>query len=49
MDAFCLSPAVAEAAQVRRWRRVVIAERPDQDSLLAAIQKAAGNGSAAGC
>ena len=49
MDAFCLSPAVAEAARVLRWRRVVIAERPDQDSLLAAIQKGAGNGSAAGC
>jgi hypothetical protein len=42
MDAFCLSPAVAEAARPVGWRRVVTAARPDQESLLAAVVAAAG-------
>src|SRR5690606_21587509 len=34
MDAYCLSAAVAEAARPLTWRRVAIAERPDQPRLL---------------
>ncbi len=39
MTAFCLSPAVAEKAGALPWRRLVVAERPDQESLLAAIER----------
>lgn len=37
MIAFCLSQAVAQAAQRVTWQRVVVAARPDQASLLALI------------
>ncbi len=40
MDAFCLSPAVAEATRPAPWRRSMVAERPDQDSLLLTVQAA---------
>ncbi len=40
IDAFCLSPAVAEAAGGAPWRRSLVALRPDQVSLLATIQAA---------
>lgn len=40
MDAYCLSPAVAEAARRAPWRRSVVAERPDQESLLLTVQAA---------
>lgn len=35
--AYALSPAVAEALQVLSWRRILTAERPEQDSLLACL------------
>src|SRR3546814_14097474 len=35
--ALCLSQAVAAALSEVAWRRVVVARRPDQDSLLAAL------------
>lgn len=38
MDAFCLSAVVAEAARRAPWRRLLVAERPDQDSLLLIVQ-----------
>lgn len=37
MTAFCLSPAVAEAARPLAWRDVRIAARPDQAALLALL------------
>lgn len=37
LDAFCLSPAVAEALRPLRWRRVVVAARPEQAALLASL------------
>lgn len=40
LTAYCLSPAVADAVQGLRWRRVVVAAAPDQDSLLAAVDAA---------
>ncbi|MEK7246436.1 MAG: uroporphyrinogen-III synthase, partial [Pseudomonadota bacterium] len=36
LAAFCLSPAVAAAARAAAWGRIVVAERPEQDSLLEA-------------
>ena len=39
MTAFCLSPAVARQARAAAWKRIVVAERPEQDSLLAAIAR----------
>ena len=39
LAAFCLSAAVAAKARAVAWGRVVVAERPDQDSLLAAIAR----------
>ncbi len=38
LAAFCLSPAVAGEARALSWDRVVIAGRPEQDSLLRAIE-----------
>lgn len=37
LAAFCLSPAVAEALRDLRWRRVVVAPRPEQAALLASL------------
>lgn len=37
LDAFCLSPAVAEALRELRWRRVVVAPRPEQAALLVSL------------
>ncbi|MDH5748360.1 MAG: uroporphyrinogen-III synthase [Rhodospirillales bacterium] len=37
LSAFCLSSAVGREAEALRWARVVIAERPDQAALLAAV------------
>ena len=34
IDALCLSEAVAEAARVARWRRVLVAEQPQEAALL---------------
>jgi len=34
LSAFCLSDAVAERARAVTWRRVLVASRPDQESLL---------------
>jgi len=38
--AFCLSDAVAEAIEKRAWRRVAVAHRPDQASMVALIVEA---------
>lgn len=37
LTAYCLSGAVAEKARAVPWGRIVVAEKPEQDSLLAAI------------
>jgi len=37
VGAVCLSPAVAEALGGLDWRRIVVAERPDQAALLAGL------------
>jgi uroporphyrinogen-III synthase len=42
LAAFCLSAAVAEKARAATWGRIVVAERPEQDSLLAAIARIRG-------
>lgn len=42
LSAFCLSPAVAREAEALPWARVVIAERPDQAALLAAVASPSG-------
>lgn len=39
IGAFCLSEAVAEAARPVAWRSVVVAPEPNQDSLLAALER----------
>ena len=39
LAAFCLSAAVAAKARAAAWGRIVIAERPNQDSLLAAVAR----------
>jgi len=39
LTAFCLSAAVAEKARDMEWRRVHVARRPDQESLLASIDE----------
>jgi len=36
-DVFCLSPAVAEQAEVLNWRKIHIAEMPTQEALLKLI------------
>ena len=38
LRALCLSPAVARAAEAASWGAVAVAERPDQDALLALIR-----------
>lgn len=43
MTAFCLSGAVAAKARAVAWGRIVVAEQPDQDSLLAAIVRESGS------
>ncbi len=40
--AFCLSPAIAEAAKRVSWGDVRIATRPDEEALLAAVEAARG-------
>ncbi len=40
MEAICLSEAVAARAATLAWRRVRVAERPDQAALIALLQKA---------
>lgn len=40
--ACALSPAVAEALEPLSWRQIMTAERPEQDSLLAAIDREEG-------
>jgi len=40
-DALCLSEAVAGAARALSWRAVRIAERPDQEALVALLAPAA--------
>lgn len=37
LDAFCLSPAVAERAAALSWKRIVIAARPDQSAMVEAV------------
>lgn len=50
VDAFCLSPAVAEAARAygdqggTPWRSVRVASRPEQESLLGLLPKMSGDG-----
>lgn len=39
--AVCLSPAVAEALSGLEWRRIAVAERPDQAALLAVLDAVA--------
>jgi len=39
MIAFCLSPAAAAAASTVPWRRVAVAERPNQAALLELLQQ----------
>ena len=39
MTAFCLSRAVAASAGAAAWKRIVVAEEPTQDSLLAVIAR----------
>lgn len=39
LEAFCLSEAVAAAADPIMWRRVMVAQTPTQDSLLATLDK----------
>ncbi|MSO85809.1 MAG: uroporphyrinogen-III synthase [Rhodospirillales bacterium] len=39
MTAYCLSRAVATKAGAAAWKRIVVAEEPSQDSLLAAIAR----------
>lgn len=39
MVAYCLSPAVAERVGLLAWRRVVTAARPDQEALIAALDR----------
>lgn len=46
LDAFCLSLAVAEAAEGARWRRVFVAGRPRADSLRARLLAARCGGGA---
>ena len=40
LDAYCLSPAVAEAAEKLTWKRVAVAARPEQGELLTVIDRA---------
>jgi uroporphyrinogen-III synthase len=40
IHAFCLSAAVAEALEGLSWRRVWTAPRPEQDALLATVERA---------
>ncbi len=42
LTAFCLSEAVAAKARAAAWRRIVVAERPEQESLLAALAQIRG-------
>jgi uroporphyrinogen-III synthase len=42
VSAYALSPAVAEALSVLPWRRILTAERPLQDSLLACLDRVEG-------
>lgn len=42
VTAYCLSDAVAAKARAATWARVVVAERPEQDSLIVAIAKNSG-------
>jgi len=37
VDAICISSRVAEAARALPWARVVVAESPDEDAMLAAL------------
>jgi uroporphyrinogen-III synthase len=37
VDAICISGRVAEAARTLAWARVVVAESPDEDAMLAAL------------
>jgi uroporphyrinogen-III synthase len=37
--AFCLSPAIAEAARSASWRDAKSAARPDEEAMLALIQE----------
>ena len=39
LTAYCLSDAVAAKAREASWRRIVVAARPEQESLLAAIAR----------
>ena len=41
--ALCLSPAVAQQAEVVPWGGVAVAARPDQDALLALIETSPGD------
>jgi uroporphyrinogen-III synthase len=45
--AYCLSRAVADAAKALPWRDMVVARRPDQDSLIDAIRPTDGGPTAA--
>jgi uroporphyrinogen-III synthase len=42
VSAYCLSDAVAAKAGAAAWKRIVVAERPEQDSLLAAVARNSG-------
>lgn len=44
VTAYCLSDAVAAKARAAAWKKIVVAERPDQDSLIAAIAQNSGAG-----
>lgn len=39
LTAVCLSPAVAQAARGASWRSILVAARPDQESLLACLRE----------
>jgi len=42
LTVFCLSAAVAEKINEITWQEVIVAERPDQDAMLAAVSAKAG-------
>jgi uroporphyrinogen-III synthase len=44
IKALCLSKAVAEAAAALEWAEIAAAERPDMNSLLALLERCAGQG-----
>ena len=48
VTAFCLSPAVAEAAEAIGWRQVRVAPRPDSAALLELIDATLGEGGGRG-